>query len=207
MFGDIGLKNKKKGVSQKRNWHFCSAQRDPVFPLPEKKRRRLSDLTGQDKQASYFPKIPPATTRTNSNEQTFMHDARWIQVEHNSRPAGKPWFGYDDMDWGLQLQVMAAEYWWRVHVCYSEYQQISAFEPNCREPLLYHGQRMCSPFFFSITVVSYRANISPFAASWTLLILKESHHLPLHSASLSAPCGPSLPFIRHLPCRKDFWAL
>lgn len=89
----------------------------------------------------------------------------------------------------------------------SKFQQISAFEPNCREPLLYHGQRICSPFFLlsSITVASYRANIITLALLLPpepCLILKESHHLPLHSASLSAPCGPSLPFIRLLPCRK-----
>lgn len=74
-----------------------------------------------------------------------MHDARWIQAEHNSRPAGKPWVGYD-MDWtSCKLRLLNIDD--EIHVCYSEFQQISAFEPNCWEPLLYHGQRMCSPFF------------------------------------------------------------
>lgn len=69
----------------------------------------------------------------------------------------------------------------------------------------------CVPLFFSFLLLSRRTEpiftLALLLPPEPCLILKESHHLPLHSASLSAPCGPSLPFIRLLPCRKRLVSL
>lgn len=141
-----------------------------------------------------------------------MHDARWIQAEHNSRSVGKPWFGCD-MDWAsCKLWLLNIDDGFMFATpSSSNYLHLSLIVEN-RFSNMVNARVPLFSMFWSIAVVSYRANISPFTTSLTLLILKESHHIPLHSASLSAPCAPlflSSAFFRAIktcePCKAEFW--
>lgn len=118
----------------------------------------------------------------------------------------KPWFRYY-MDWTFSKL-------WLLNIIDDKFmfatpnsKQISAFEPNCREPLLYHGQRMCSLFFILLLSCRTERILALSLPPEPLLILLESYHLltPL-DFSFCAMC-PTLPFIRLLPHRRDLVSL
>lgn len=176
------------------------------LPITRKKRRRLSDLTGRDKQASSIQKFQlllRAKTQMNKHSCTMPDGSK---AEHGSRPAGKPWFGYD-MDWAFSklwlLNIINDELMFATPNS-SRYLHLSLIVENRFSTTV----NACVPPFFFLwlscrtePILALSLPPEPCWSWWNPIISS------LHLTSLSAPCAPSRPFIHLLPRHRNLWAL
>lgn len=141
-----------------------------------------------------------AQVQMNKHSCILMYDARWIQAENNCRPPGKPWSGYDMDLASLKLWLLSM-----TSACLlipGSCRFLSASEPNGWEPLLLPAVPLFHVLVYNLLLLRpIRANLInlfslPPKSCW---ILMESHHLPLHSASLSAPCVCACPSLHFHP--------